>query len=282
VVTLDADRDYAKLVSSVDHTHPTTVVLLPHLGPTWNIRRNRFVPDLEAAVAAFKKMPGHPNVLIATPLPVSGSDLKAQLVAEELEPLTRQAARETKTELFDTGALFEGTADLMSGSALTEDGAALLADQLAQALAPKAVKSKWQVVQFSSEQAGEGPASAAIDGDPATYWHTQYDPKPAKAPHSITIDFGEPLRLIGATYLPRQDGGSNGIAKGYEIYVGDSLSDFGAPVAVGKFPAGSGVKLVRWPTQAVGRFMKFVITSEQTGGTYGSAAEIGIMRLANK
>ena len=62
----------------------------------------------------------------------------------------------------------------------------------------------------------------AIDGDPDTYWHSEYDPVLAKQPHEIVIDLGKEIWLAGFKYLPRQDGGVNGNVKGYEIYVGDT------------------------------------------------------------
>ena len=52
----------------------------------------------------------------------------------------------------------------------------------------------------SQQTTGEyAPASYAIDGNPLTYWHTQYNPSPvAHYPHYITLDLGsveKPRRL---------------------------------------------------------------------------------------
>ena len=66
----------------------------------------------------------------------------------------------------------------------------------------------WTVVADSAE-AGYA-AAAAIDGSTSTFWHTEYSPTTADLPHMITIDMGESYLVGSITYLPRQDGGSNG------------------------------------------------------------------------
>lgn len=42
----------------------------------------------------------------------------------------------------------------------------------------------------------------AIDGDPNSFWHTQYDPTNAPLPHTITIDMKTIYYVNGLTYLP--------------------------------------------------------------------------------
>ena len=40
----------------------------------------------------------------------------------------------------------------------------------------------------ASDQVSSNPASYAIDGNTATFWHSNYKPTPVPLPHSITID----------------------------------------------------------------------------------------------
>ena len=53
-------------------------------------------------------------------------------------------------------------------------------------------------------------ASNAIDGDTSTFWHTEYNPTNVPLPHMITVDMGSSYTVGSVTYLPRQDGQSDG------------------------------------------------------------------------
>lgn len=56
-----------------------------------------------------------------------------------------------------------------------------------------------------------------IDGDPSTFGVLLFDKQPAE----IIIDLGQQVKLKGFTYLPRQDGKTEGIAERYSFYVSD-------------------------------------------------------------
>ena len=63
-----------------------------------------------------------------------------------------------------------------------------------------------------SENAGT-PCQNAIDGDPNTIWHTQYEPDNAALPHQITIDMQQAMLIDSITYQPRTDGGNGNIGQ---------------------------------------------------------------------
>ncbi len=63
------------------------------------------------------------------------------------------------------------------------------------------------------------PATNAIDGNPATFWHTQYGNPEPPPPHYITIDLGSARAVGGFVYTPRQDG-PNGRIAGYKVEYG--------------------------------------------------------------
>jgi hypothetical protein len=138
-------------------------------------------------------------------------------------------------------------------------------------------KKRWHLLSFTSEQKEEGPAANALDGDPATYWHSQYDPTTTRNPHSLVIDLGREEVIGGVSYLPRQDGGSNGSARQIEVYVSDSASEWGEPAGRGEFKPGTQRKRLRFAKSATGRFLKFVIVNAQNGEPYASAAEISLI-----
>ncbi|UJH90181.1 DUF1735 domain-containing protein [Antarcticibacterium sp. 1MA-6-2] len=75
-------------------------------------------------------------------------------------------------------------------------------------------KDSWEVIDLSSEEAGgEGPtngyASAIIDGNIETFWHSCWSSCTAEGssyPHHITIDMKEELEVSGLGFAQRQSG----------------------------------------------------------------------------
>ena len=60
-----------------------------------------------------------------------------------------------------------------------------------------------------SAQAGN-PCTNVLDNDTTTFWHTEYNPTLVPLPHQIVIDMQVSYLVGSITYLPRQDGNSNG------------------------------------------------------------------------
>lgn len=70
-------------------------------------------------------------------------------------------------------------------------------------------RSQWKILGFSSQEAsGEGPnngrAIFCLDGDPSTYWHTQWQNGQPGPPHWLLIDMGQETTLHGLAFLDRQ------------------------------------------------------------------------------
>lgn len=61
-------------------------------------------------------------------------------------------------------------------------------------------------------------AGNLLDGDPDTFWHSQYKPGISPLPHTIDIVMGGQTNQVnGLQYVPRQDGSRNGHCGRYEI-----------------------------------------------------------------
>ncbi|MFH7597189.1 TIM-barrel domain-containing protein [Streptomyces racemochromogenes] len=139
--------------------------------------------------------------------------------------------------------------------------------------------SAWTLVSADSQEtaAENGAAVNAFDGDPATIWHTAWSSaKPAPLPHEIRIDLGARYTVDGLGYLPRQDGGVNGRIGGYEVYVSDTTTDWGTPVATGTFADTATPKSVTLAPRA-GRYLRLRALTEAGGrGPWTSAAEISL------
>ena len=147
----------------------------------------------------------------------------------------------------------------------------------APATASSASKVALKFVRVDSEEtAGEdGKGANAVDGDPNTFWHTQWQDASPACPHEIVIELTPPTTIKGFTYLPRQDDGENGTIKGYEFYVSDDGQDFGQPVAKGEFENSKTLKTVPFDAKAC-RFVKLKAVSEINDEAWTSAAEIGV------
>ena len=79
-------------------------------------------------------------------------------------------------------------------------------------------RTGWVVSADSVETRSEnGAATRAVDGDPNTFWHTQYDPTSTPMPHSFTVDLGTSRVVGGFKYLPRP-GAFNGTILGWRFY----------------------------------------------------------------
>ncbi len=139
---------------------------------------------------------------------------------------------------------------------------------------------KWKIHSVDSEEPlRKRFATNAIDGDPRTFWHTQWVNSQPVQPHSIAIDLGEAIEITGFTYFPRQDSSIGGVIDTYEVYVSNDGIDWGKPVAKGGFdniennPVQQIVKLKK---TVPGRYVKLVSISGVKNQPFAGAAEIGI------
>src|SRR5437879_1472195 len=128
----------------------------------------------------------------------------------------------------------------------------------------------------SQELVGEnGAATNAIDGNPATFWHTEWSQQTAPLPHTLVLDLGGQYQVDGWRYLPRQDGTPNGTIAGYEFYVSADGTTWGSAVAAGTLAADSTEKTVHF-TATSGRYVSLVALSEINGQAWTSAAELSV------
>jgi F5/8 type C domain len=174
------------------------------------------------------------------------------------------------------------------GDVATEELVARRVKQTAQETASRAEvpatnKLTLKVIKVDSEETtGEdGRGANAVDGDPNTIWHTQWQDESPAHPHEIIIELSAPAMIKGFTYLPRQDEADgaplvNGTIKDYEFYVSNDGKEFGQPVKKGTFSEGQEKKTVTFdPVQC--RFIKLKALSEVNGEAWTSAAEIGVI-----
>ncbi|MFJ6632594.1 discoidin domain-containing protein [Streptomyces sp. NPDC091376] len=127
----------------------------------------------------------------------------------------------------------------------------------------------------SHETAGEpGQSLRAVDNDPYTHWHSDYT---ATLPQQLSIDLGAKQRIAGIRYMPRQDGGTNGRVKQYEVLVSTNGTTW-TKVAEGSFPADRTEFIAPFePTTA--RHLALRILSEHgKANRYAAVAELDTVR----
>lgn len=225
-----------------------------------------------------------------TSLPVSGVSVRPagaggwtvlpdQRTAETLAPGESWTATFTATPPKDAPA---GTAALDATVGYTLDGAAhtvrtAAAVRLSCAAGPTRPTA---VAHVDSEEtaAENGRATNVIDGDPATFWTTEWSAKEPLPPHEIQLDLGRTASVCAVTYLPRQGtsgGSANGRFADYEVYLSTDGTSWGSPVATGTFPNTTAAQWVPFPTTTA-RYVRLVQLSEVNGKPWGSAAEITV------
>ena len=86
---------------------------------------------------------------------------------------------------------------------------------------PDAIAIAPTAIQVDSQSASNS-AIAAIDGNPATFWTTDFSSTSSKYPHYAILDLGTSQPVSGVSLLPAQNGCGNGLPMQYKIYVTDN------------------------------------------------------------
>ena len=132
-------------------------------------------------------------------------------------------------------------------------------------------RTGWSVTADSAQDGN--PASNVLDGDTTTIWHTEYSPTTAPLPHTITVDMNSLYVIDGVTYLPRQDGNSNGNIGEHQVFISVDGNEW-TKVAFGTWLDDASEKSADFePIPA--RYFRIVATTEAGDrGPWSSAAEL--------
>ena len=125
--------------------------------------------------------------------------------------------------------------------------------------------------ETSGEGANNGKAINAIDGDPATFWHSQWTGTAAVMPHTIEFNLGKTYNVSSLRWLHRQNN-SNGNTKTANIYISNDGIAWGNPELI-TIPDLTTTQTIDI-TAKTGQFVKLVIQSNHPGTNNSSLAEI--------
>lgn len=131
-------------------------------------------------------------------------------------------------------------------------------------------KTGWSIAAYSSQQT-TAPATAIIDNNTGTGWHSQYSVSPiATYPHYVTIDLGSAKTVDGFTI---QNGASRPIKDADVLYSSDGVNfTTQASYVVQK---ASSKQNFTFPSALTFRYFKIVPQSSWDGQPYAQIAEIG-------
>lgn len=152
---------------------------------------------------------------------------------------------------------------------------ATVAGNAAVAQAVPIDRTGWSVTA-DSYQPGNEPAKV-LDGDTSTFWHTEYSPTNASLPHNLTLDLKALYWVNGLTYLPRQDGNSNGNIGQHIIQLSADNSNW-VTAATGTYLNDASLKQTLFASTPA-RYVRLAAQTEAqgVGNPWTSAAEINML-----
>ncbi len=87
-------------------------------------------------------------------------------------------------------------------------------------------RNDWTIAYVDSEERTreDGSAENAIDGQIASFWHTQWGDAQPNHPHRLVLDLGRTCSVAAFRYVPRQGPADvPGRIKDFRVYMGDDL-----------------------------------------------------------
>ena len=138
--------------------------------------------------------------------------------------------------------------------------------------------AKWQV----TAPAGKADdLNKVIDGDVNTFWQMPAPTDGIAGTPFIVVDLGETLPLQGFTYLPRQDGKTEGIIYRYAFSVSSDGKNWSQPVSTGNFDNirnAPVLQTLRFGKTVPGRYIKLESIEPATAKDATlSVAELGVI-----
>ena len=150
-------------------------------------------------------------------------------------------------------------------------------------LACTLVQAEERVVHVAVRADSEHPgleAFRAMDGNPATFWHSIWRGDVTDLPHEFVVDLGEPREITGFTYLPRVHAAGKSAIKDYEVYLSNRPEAKkplakGTPIAKGAFAKKQGENVVKFAAPVKGRYFRLrALANVDAEPTWACIAEL--------
>lgn len=243
---------------------------LQELSGTIDVLGHAYKPEGESIAAAEETIQ---NVL--NTYPYRKADLSKAMVyqdlAGDLDGFTAESADRVRQALANVELKLPYAMQEQTDQAVDALSAALDGLEIAQTSDLTVVDRTTLRATSSTNQSGEGPEKA-IDGDPNTMWHCDWNN--TTLPHWLDLQMSQPTEIKGITFTPRSNL-ANGTPKAYEI----QISTDGTNYQTVKSGSCSMTEFKPYtfefdPVTAVN--VRFVITASV--GNFGSCAEMTILK----
>jgi len=145
------------------------------------------------------------------------------------------------------------------------------------ALEPPPLKMTWKA-EADSFQPNEGEPQNAIDGNPDTFWHTQWNPRIEPSPHYLQLFFGKVVQFKKIFVTGRRNGNENGSLRDYEVFVSQDGKNWGESVMKGKLSRSEAKQTIELPAVVTARYLKMVVLTTYWHEGFVSISEIDVGR----
>ncbi len=139
-------------------------------------------------------------------------------------------------------------------------------------------KDSWSLIYADSQDSyGNNLATSAFDGNPYTFWHTEWKENQPTHPHEIQIDLGDTAVFSAFIYLPRQDNNPNGDINDFRFYASNDPGNWGDPLKSGSFSTTGDEVYVALDDTVKFRYIRLVALSEINDLKFANIAEISLV-----
>lgn len=145
----------------------------------------------------------------------------------------------------------------------------------AVALDPAVLDALFKSVRFrvSAESAApESPVEQAVDGNPATIWHTEWQSWQNRLPATLAIDLGAETGIRGFKYTPRQDMNRGRIDR-YRIEISKDGKQWSPVGPEARFPDTAESQSILFEKPVVARHIRMVALSDHGKANGAAVAE---------
>ncbi|WP_433372314.1 discoidin domain-containing protein [Actinoplanes sp. CA-142083] len=136
----------------------------------------------------------------------------------------------------------------------------------------------WAAADSQETKSADGRAALAIDGNYSTFFHSQYNPAPAKPlPHTLHVTMDKVQAVGGVSVLPRPSASKNGRIGNYKIATSVDGTHWTYQITDGKFADSAALQTVVFPPVDA-KYVRLIATSEAGNrGPWTSVAEFNVL-----
>lgn len=133
--------------------------------------------------------------------------------------------------------------------------------------------------ELTGEGAVNGRATALVDNDNNTFWHSKWTGTADNFPYTLVINTGTPIAINGLTMLPRQNNVGQRV-KDIEVYTSNDNTNWtlvGKPTIV-YAPTTASRGIYMFPSTVTAQYVRLIFKNNYAGSVNAAMAEINVIR----